>query len=62
MLSVGSKPPLTPRARKRKTPHTSWINFFTCLVEGGGLCPLPWHAESLPHSLVWHVGRVDPES
>ncbi len=34
-LRAGSKPPSTALARKRNTPHTSWINFFPALLRAG---------------------------
>jgi hypothetical protein len=34
-LRAGKIPPLTPRARKRKTPQNSWINFVPALSRGG---------------------------
>ncbi len=40
VLSVVSKPSLTPRAREKENSAHFLDDFFPRLVEGGGLCPL----------------------
>jgi hypothetical protein len=49
-LRAGRSPSLTPRARKRKTPQTSWIIFYLHCQGGGSVF---WFPKLLLCSIGW---------